>query len=75
MTTPRCPERINIGCGVLSRCHWPPGHPPPCHTAGRTWYPSGDAGQRTRYEVGCYPDCQPIPGPPRQATTRRKSLR
>jgi hypothetical protein len=69
---PRCPERINIGRGVLSRRHRPPGHRLPCHTAGRTWYPSGDAGQRVRY-AGCFPDCLPLPSPPQTAARNRRT--
>ena len=65
---PRCIEVISAGHGY-ARCHRPPGHPPPCHAAGRSWWPYGDRGQRLRLGVGCYPDCLPMPGPPpRQAT-------
>ena len=62
--TPRCPEHIAAGLG-FARCHRPPGHPPPCHAAGRTWWPYGDAGQRLRLGVGCFADCAPVPAPPR----------
>jgi hypothetical protein len=62
--TARCPEHIAAGNG-FARCHRPPGHRPPCHAAGRTWWPYGDAGQRLRRGVGCFPDCAPIPAPPR----------
>jgi hypothetical protein len=73
---PRCPEHVAAGLGY-ARCHRPPGHPPPCHAAGRTWYPAGDAGQRVRIAVPCFPDCLPIPGPPprRPAKTTARTRR
>jgi hypothetical protein len=53
---PRFPERIAAGHGY-ARCHRPPGHPGPCHAASRSWWPTGDLGQRLRLAVPCFTDC------------------
>jgi len=60
----RCPERIATSYGKYARCHRPPGHPGPCHAAGRSWHPTGEAGQRLRIGAAHFPDCLPVPEPP-----------
>jgi hypothetical protein len=72
--SPRCPERIAAGRGY-ARCHRPPGHPPPCHAAARSWYSSGDLGQRVRLAVLCFSDCLPLPSPPPARRRTWKSRR
>jgi hypothetical protein len=63
--SPRCPERIVVG-RVYARCHRRPGHPSPCRAGGRSWRPTGDAGQRLHLAVPCFTDCLPLAGIPRR---------
>ena len=63
--TPRWHEIIAVP-GGFARCHRPPGHQPPHHASGRTWYSAGEAGQRLRLGRPHFADCLPLPEPPRR---------
>ena len=66
--TPQCPERIATSYAKYARCDRPPGHEGACHAAGRSWYPSGEAGQRLTRGVPHFADCLPVPEPSRRPT-------